>query len=72
MRLSLVEDDTLFGFIEHMWAGVLPARSNNVEVYVSYLCDKLEGAPDCVIRTVRGVGDVLTQRQAPHTTWAAT
>lgn len=50
--------------IEHVWAGMLPVRSNNVEVYVSYLRDTLEGASDCVIRTVRGVGYVLTQRQA--------
>jgi DNA-binding response OmpR family regulator len=50
--------------IQHVWAGMLPSRSNNPEVYVSYLRDKLAGSCDCEIRTVRGVGYVLTQRQA--------
>jgi len=45
--------------IQHVWAGMLPARSNNPEVYVSYLRDKLAASGGPMIRTVRGVGYVL-------------
>jgi two-component system OmpR family response regulator len=46
--------------IQHVWGGMLPPRTNTPEVYISYLREKLTTSGRSLIRTVRGMGYILT------------
>ena len=56
---QVLKKDTIY---ERVWGYDFEGESNVVEVYISYLCSKLEaGGCEKLIQTVRGVGYVLRE-----------
>jgi two-component system OmpR family response regulator len=59
----VVRQESLYDFV---WSGEAEgARSNRVEVYISYVRRKLKRSNEVAIETLRGAGYRLVRRQKP-------